>query len=154
MRLFWVSANIIFLLDQITKYLIIKAEFEKVKVLPFLDIIKTWNKGIAFGLFSKYGLLGNLVLIFITIAILGIVYIWTKKIFSHNQEDKISLISLGMLFGGGLGNLTDRIFYDKVFDFIDFHIKNIHWPAFNIADTAITFSLFLLIYKNFKFKLK
>jgi len=149
MRLFWVSANIIFLLDKITKYLIIKAEFEKVKILSFLNIIKTWNKGIAFGLFSKSGILGNLVLIFITIAILGIVYIWAKKIFSRNREDKISLISLGMLFGGGLGNLTDRIFYGEVFDFIDLHIKNMHWPAFNIADTAITLSLILLIHKNF-----
>ncbi|MCD6548080.1 MAG: signal peptidase II, partial [Thermodesulfobacterium sp.] len=102
-----------------------------------------------FGLFSKSGILGNLVLIFITIAILGIVYIWAKKIFSRNREDKISLISLGMLFGGGLGNLTDRIFYGEVFDFIDLHIKNMHWPAFNIADTAITLSLILLIHKNF-----
>jgi signal peptidase II len=55
-----------------------------------------------------------------------------------------------MLLGGGMGNLIDRIFFGKVFDFIDLHIKNLHWPAFNVADIAITLALFLLIFRTLK----
>lgn len=150
MRLFWLSATIIFLLDRITKYLILKSKFEKIEILPILNIVKVWNKGIAFGMFSKTGSFTTIILIFVTLIVLLIAYIWAKRIYSRNKKDKISLISLGMLIGGGLGNLTDRILFGKVFDFIDLHIKNIHWPAFNVADIAITFSLFLLVYKTLK----
>ncbi len=148
MRLFWISASIVFLLDRITKYLLLKFNYEKIVILPVLNIIKVWNKGIAFGLFSKGGNIANLILILITIIVLGVSYIWAKKIYSKEKKDKITLFSLGMLFGGGLGNLTDRILFGKVFDFIDLHIKSFHWATFNVADISITFSLFLLIYKN------
>jgi signal peptidase II len=150
MRSFWLTAGIIFLLDRITKYLILKSEFERIELLPILNVIKVWNKGVAFGIFSKTGATGSLILILITFIVLGVSYIWAKRIYSKNKEDKITLISLGMLFGGGMGNLADRILFGKVLDFIDLHIKTIHWPAFNVADIAITFSLFLLIYKNLK----
>lgn len=150
MRLFWLSASIVYLLDRITKYLLIKSQFEKIEVLPILNIVKVWNKGIAFGMFSNTGTFTTIILIFVTLIVLLIAYIWAKKIYFRNKKDKISLISLGVLIGGGLGNLTDRIFFGKVFDFIDLHIKNIHWPAFNVADIAITISLFLLIYKTLK----
>lgn len=151
MRSFWLTAGIIFLLDRITKYLILKSEFERIELLPILNVIKVWNKGVAFGIFSKTGATGSLILILITFIVLGVSYIWAKRIYSKNKEDKITLISLGMLFGGGMGNLADRILFGKVLDFIDLHIKTIHWPAFNVADIAITFSLFLLIYKNLKY---
>lgn len=150
MRLFWITANLIFLLDKITKYLLINSDFKKIEILPFLNIVKVWNPGIVFGIHFKLGGFWKLILIFITLLVMGFIYFWAKKIFSENQEDKLSLVSLGMIFGGGLGNLTDRIFYGKVFDFIDLHINNLHWPAFNISDMAITISLFLLIYKSFK----
>ncbi len=150
MRLFWISASIVFLLDRITKYLLLKSDYEKIEILPVLNIIKVWNKGIAFGLFSKSGITGSIILILVTIIILGVAYIWAKKVYYKEKRDKITLFSLGMLFGGGLGNLTDRILFGKVFDFIDLHIKSLHWPAFNVGDIVITFSLFLLIYKNLK----
>jgi len=148
MRLFWLNTTIIFLLDRITKYLILKAEFEKIKILSILNIVKVWNKGIAFGIFSKPGTF--VILILITAIILVFAYIWAKKISSQTPEDKISLIALGMLFGGGLGNLADRILFGEVLDFLDLHIDSFHWPAFNLADAAITFSLFLLFYKTLK----
>lgn len=150
MRLFWLSASLTFLLDRITKYLILKAEFNKMEILPILNIVKVWNKGIAFGIFSKTGAKGFIILILITIIVLGISYFWAKKIYSKNKEDKVFLLSLGMLFGGGLGNLTDRVLFGSVLDFIDLHLKDLHWPAFNVSDMAITFSLFLLLYKAFK----
>ena len=150
MRLFWLNASIIFLLDRITKYLILKAEFEKIKILPILDIVKVWNRGIAFGIFSKPRTFAILILILITGIVLVFAYIWAKKISSRTPEDKISLTALGMLFGGGMGNFADRILFGEVLDFLDLHINSFHWPAFNLADVAITFSLFLLFYKTFK----
>jgi len=150
MRLFWLSASLIFILDRISKYLILKAQFEKIEILPILNIVKVWNKGIAFGLFSKTGVFSTILLIFVTLVVLSIIYIWAKKIYFQNKKDKISLISLGMLLGGGLGNLIDRIFFGKVLDFIDLHVKNLHWPVFNVADIAITLALFLLIFRTLK----
>uniref|UniRef100_A0A7C4JQF8 Uncharacterized protein n=1 Tax=Thermodesulfobacterium geofontis TaxID=1295609 RepID=A0A7C4JQF8_9BACT len=100
MRLFWLSASLIFILDRISKYLILKAQFEKIEILPILNIVKVWNKGIAFGLFSKTGILNTILLIFVTLVVLLIIYAWAKKIYFQNKEDKISLISLGMLLGG------------------------------------------------------
>jgi len=99
MRLFWLSASLIFILDRISKYLILKAQFEKIEILPILNIVKVWNKGIAFGLFSKTGILNTILLIFVTLVVLLIIYVWAKKIYFQNKEDKISLISLGMLLG-------------------------------------------------------
>jgi len=150
MRLFWLSASLIFILDRLSKYLILKAQFEKIEILPILNIVKVWNKGIAFGLFSKTGVFSTILLIFVTLVVLSIIYIWAKKIYFQNKKDKISLISLGMLLGGGLGNLIDRIFFGKVLDFIDLHVKNLHWPVFNVADIAITLALFLLIFRTLK----
>jgi len=152
MRLFWLSASLIFILDRISKYLILKAQFEKIEILPILNIVKVWNKGIAFGLFSEIGTVGTILLIFVTLAVLIVAYVWAKKIYLQNKEDKLSLISLGMLLGGGLGNLIDRIFFGRVFDFIDLHVKNLHWPVFNVADIAITLALFLLIFRALKIR--
>jgi len=152
MRLFWLSASLVFILDRISKYLIFKAQFEKIEIFPILNIVKVWNKGIAFGLFSKTGIFSNILLILVTLVVLLIIYVWAKKIYFQNKEDKISLISLGMLLGGGMGNLIDRIFFGKVFDFIDLHIKNLHWPVFNVADIAITLALFLLIFRTLKIR--
>ena len=152
MRLFWLSASLIFILDRISKYLILKAQFEKIEILPILNIVKVWNKGIAFGLFSEIGTVGTILLIFVTLAVLIVAYVWAKKIYLQNKEDKLSLISLGMLLGGGLGNLIDRTFFGRVFDFIDLHVKNLHWPVFNVADIAITLALFLLIFGALKIR--
>ncbi len=150
MRLFWLTASLIFLLDRITKYFILKSNFSEIKVLPFLSIVKLWNKGIAFGLFSNIEKWGTFILSILTILILGITYFWARKILSQERKNPVFLFALGSIFGGGLGNLIDRILFGKVLDFIDFYIGPFHWPAFNIADLAITISLFLIFLKSFK----
>ncbi|WP_038058105.1 signal peptidase II [Thermodesulfobacterium hydrogeniphilum] len=153
MRLFWIIANIVFILDKITKFFVIKITYPYKEVLiqicPVLNIVKYWNKGIAFGLFSKSGNLVSWLLIGSTFIILLGSFLWAKNI-AKEKKDNLSLVALGMLFGGGLGNLVDRIVYGAVLDFIDLHIKHYHWPAFNVADIAITFSLILLLYKYLK----
>lgn len=150
MHLFWLTASLIFFLDRITKYFILKASFLEIKVLPFLRIVKLWNKGIAFGMFANVENYGTLILGILNILILGITYLWARKISFQERKNSIFLVALGLIFGGGLGNLIDRILFGKVLDFIDLHIGSFHWPAFNIADLAVTISLFLIFFKSFK----
>lgn len=96
----------------------------------------------AFGLMEESFKIFSILILFLIPLILFLVYLYAKK------TDKINKILLGIIFGGGLGNWLDRIRYGAVLDFIDFHYKNYHWPAFNIADVAITVGLILFILRN------
>jgi signal peptidase II len=150
MRFFWITASIVFLLDRVTKYFILKifppGREIVIHLCSYFNIVKVWNKGVAFGLFSRNEDFTRWIFIVITILMLIISYLWAKKISKVSlKENKLFLIALGMLFGGGLGNIVDRLIWGRVLDFIDLHIGVYHWPAFNVADIGITFSLIMLI---------
>ena len=112
-------------------------------ILPFLSFNLIWNEGIAFGLFSlKQGKLYNFLTIIIMILIILILYL----AFKSNGIKKYSLL---LIFGGAIGNLYDRIFYNAVPDFIDLHIGNFHWFIFNVADIFITTGVIFMILLEF-----
>ena len=134
---------VIFSLDRISKfYVILQSEknlsydlFES----KFLNINLVWNEGIAFGLLSfdeKY--FYNFLTILIIILIIIIFFMILKNV----GFKKYSLL---MILGGALGNLYDRIFFQAVPDFIDFHIENFHWFIFNVSDIFITLGVSFLI---------
>jgi len=110
-----------------------------IRITSFLNIVKVVNTGISFGLFDniKYG---QFILSFIILLIVVCLLLIAWK---SNNDYKIIVYSL--IISGGLGNLYDRIVYGGVFDFLDFHIGDYHWPAFNVADTLICIGIFLLI---------
>ena len=109
----------------------------------FLNINLIWNDGIAFGLFSfKESFLYNL----ITAIIIIVIIIILKMINNSNGLSKYSLL---MILGGALGNVYDRIMYNSVPDFIDFHINNFHWFVFNVADIFITVGVIIMIMTEF-----
>ena len=109
----------------------------------FLNISLIWNKGIAFGFFSfDQGYLYKLITLIIAIVVC-IVFIMMLR---NNGFRKYSLL---LIFGGALGNLYDRIFYAGVPDFIDFHIGELHWFIFNIADIFITIGVIFMILLEF-----
>lgn len=139
MRNFYTTAGLIFLLDRFTKYLVLKTDFHVIEVLPVLNLVKVWNRGIAFGTLAEGPGFLSLLLLLMTPLILTFVLIIARK---SSQRERIFL---GMIFGGGLGNWVDRIFFGAVLDFIDLHLGDLHWPAFNIADLAITLGVILLI---------
>ncbi|WP_028841834.1 signal peptidase II [Thermodesulfobacterium hveragerdense] len=153
MKTFWIWANIVFLLDRLTKFLFINLTFpggqDVWQVLPGVNLVKVWNKGIAFGLFAKNSFLGTLGLVFLNLILLALIFFLAKHK-AYKPEAKMETIGLGLIFGGGISNLLDRLFFGAVFDFIDLYVKNFHWPAFNVADIAITLGLFILIYKQVK----
>lgn len=131
-------------LDLFTKELAVRLFSEKdFTVIPnFFDFTLVWNKGAAFGVLANApDWVRKLILIFASsiAAIATIVYAYAKQ----NKLSKIEFYSLALIAGGALGNLYDRIFLGQVRDFIDWHIFQYHWPAFNLADASITVGIFL-----------
>ncbi len=134
---------LIFLFDRVSKTYVIyfndKLLGSKIFSSKYLNIDLIWNEGIAFGLFSFSQ--SNLYNLITLIIVMIIFFILTLIIKSEGLER----ISLSMVFGGALGNLSDRIMYEAVPDFIDFHIRDLHWFIFNVADIFITLGVIMLI---------
>ena len=132
---------LIFLTDQISKHYIInifKSQNEVIYLTSFLNLQLIWNEGIAFGLLSfENDLYYNSITFLIVVVILILLFL----IRNHDQSSYF----YSMIIGGALGNLTDRIRYSSVPDFIDFHISNFHWFVFNIADIFVTLGVICLI---------
>lgn len=130
-------AVIIIFLDQLTKQLV-KANFQLNESLPIIKNILHFtyitNTGSAFGLFNGI----NFIFVIFSIIVTLVIFYFIRKI---KQNEKLIQFSVGLLLGGTIGNLIDRISYGYVIDFIDVRI----WPVFNVADSAITISIILLI---------
>ena len=134
---------IIFVTDRISKIYVIyldnKLLGSEIFSSNFLNIYLIWNEGIAFGLFSFNEKIFYNILTIIILIIILIIFIMTIK--SHGVKKYLLL----MILGGALGNLFDRIFYNAVPDFIDFHLGNFHWFIFNVADIFITIGIIFMV---------
>lgn len=140
---FFISLVVV-LLDQATKAFILKYQhFLPYTVTNFLDIVYVRNKGISFGLLNDIPLSNYL--IYINSGILGGVLWWMFQPKQKNIRFQAALI-----LGGGVGNLIDRFRWEKVIDFICFHIKDYYWPSFNIADSAITLAVVSILWQTMK----
>jgi len=144
-RLLLLIAIPVLVLDQATK-LYIDSRFalhQSVTVVEnFFNITYVRNKGAAFGIFADSAVR---IPFFITISILAAVGIlWYLRRLRNDQT--LQVFSLSLIFAGAVGNLIDRIRLGEVIDFIDVHWYRYHWPAFNIADSAITVGVVLLLF--------
>ena len=139
------------LFDQCVKILIskimLRASFEDIQLLPFLNIVFVRNTGVSFGMFSEWGILGRYFFSIFSIVV-GIFLILLAIL----SQKKVFRISLGLISSGALGNAIDRVYFGGVIDFIDFFIYNFHWPAFNFADIFITLGVILLLFDNIFYK--
>ncbi len=109
--------------------------YEQVEILPFFNLVNVQNRGAAFGMFEAFG---NAFFIFIALAAIAfIVYLLLKTL-----EDPFAL---SLIMAGAIGNLVDRLTLGYVRDFLDFHAGANHWPAFNVADSALTVGLGIII---------
>ena len=123
-------------LDQAAKA-IVRTEIargERIEVLPFLDLVNTRNRGVAFGLFSEGGALLAIVAAVALLALLAF--------FATHMDRRLVWLPTGLLVAGAAGNLIDRTREGAVTDFVDLPL----WPAFNVADTSITFGVLALLY--------
>lgn len=137
--------------DQLNKwYLIVVFDIPSkspIEVTFFFDLVMVWNRGISFGLFqSEYSIyIFSVLSVFIVIILL----FWLK-----DNDKKIISVALGLLIGGALGNVIDRLNYGAVADFYYFHIGDNYFPAFNIADSSVFIGACMLIIDSLFFDKK
>ena len=113
-------------------------------VTPFFNLVLVFNPGISFGLFQNLG--GPWILIALTTLITAGLLIWLLRDKGLGQSGSVAL---GLAIGGAIGNLIDRLRLGAVVDFLDFHLAGFHWPAFNVADSAISIAMVLILWRSF-----
>lgn len=140
-------ALLIIAIDQWSKELILGfpelTGYNAIEITSFFNIVLVMNRGVSFGMFSEHN--QPLILTAIAIIIISILLIWLWK----NSSLAVAL-GIGSVIGGAIGNVIDRIRYEAVVDFLDFHIAGLHWPAFNVADSFVFIGVVVLcIYSMF-----
>lgn len=136
-------AAIVLILDQVSKWIVLNHFMvppQTLSVTSFFNIILAWNRGISFGLLSNnnpYSVWALAAIAFVFAAVLTL-WIW-------RAETKVMALAFGMILGGAVGNLSDRLRFGAVTDFLDFHAYGYHWYTFNIADAAIVAGVALIL---------
>lgn len=139
------------MLDQATKYWFVHVfdlgSRDPIRLLPVLDLVLAWNKGVSYSLFRAESAAGRLILVAVALAALLAIGFWLAR-----TGQKSTAVALGLLFGGAAGNLLDRIQYGAVADFLHFHTPFSLGPlsnyVFNIADVAITIGVATLLLES------
>lgn len=139
-------AAVVVILDQVTKWLVTAnlALHQSVTIIKgFLDLVHVRNTGVAFGMLSSSDIpYRTIFFLFISLVAMAVIVMFLNKL-RANQTGWI--VGLGLVFGGAWGNLIDRVRMGGVTDFIDVHVSYHHWPAFNVADSAVTIGALLLV---------
>ena len=117
---------------------------EPLVVTPFFNLVTAWNPGISFGILQDLPN-GQWVLTAVAMLIVAWLFVWLRK---ANQRS--TALALGLIIGGAIGNIIDRIRFSAVFDYLDFHALGYHWPAFNLPDSFIFGGVLILLIINFK----
>ncbi len=140
-------ALLVVLLDQLTKYWVSRAfEYGEARaVTGFFNLVLTHNQGAAFSFLASAG--GWQRGFFIVIALVAIVVI--SVLLVRHAGERLFCLSLALILGGAIGNVIDRIVLGYVVDFLDFYVSGWHWPAFNLADSAITAGAVLMVADSF-----
>jgi len=148
----FIVAGLVMIIDQVTKAMILKTLplYTSVPVIPeFFSLTHIQNPGAAFGFMANQNssLYKTALLLITSTAVCALFFLYQKIPRSH----PLLATGFALVFGGAIGNLIDRIRFGKVVDFLDFYIENLHWPAFNVADSAITVGMsIILIHLLFK----
>ncbi|MBW9257935.1 MAG: signal peptidase II [Candidatus Thiodiazotropha sp. (ex. Lucinisca nassula)] len=140
----WLSFVVI-LLDQLTKQMADRmlTLYEPVYVLPIFDLTLLYNKGAAFSFLSDQGRWQRWFFTVLAIVVTTVLTVWLWRL---KQQEKWVAVSLSLIIGGAIGNVIDRILFGHVIDFLHFHYQQHYWPAFNIADSAITLGVGIMLY--------
>lgn len=139
-----IIAMVTLVLDQITKWWILYV-FDLplkgvVEVLPFFNLAMVWNRGVSFGFLEADSDTGRWILVAVTALIAAVVAVWLRR-----AEDRLTVAGLGLILGGAIGNIIDRIAYGAVADFVQLHALGYSFYVFNVADAAITIGVALLL---------
>ncbi len=140
----WPGLTVV-LLDQLSKWAILVTFriYESVPILNgVLNLVHIRNRGMAFGIMNRRDV--DLPFYFLLAATIGAIVLLVVWFFKLNQAPKRTILGLSLILGGAIGNLIDRLRFGEVIDFVDFYVGTYHWPAFNVADSAITVGTFLV----------
>jgi signal peptidase II len=139
----WLSALII-VIDQLTKKLVDSSMklYQTIELIPHVQLTYMRNKGAAFSFLSGGGGWQRWLFITLAIAASGFIYTWLKQLKRTQRQEAIAW---ALILGGALGNLIDRVIFGYVIDFMDIYYEQYHWPAFNVADSAITIGVVTLL---------
>ena len=142
----WLSAAVV-VLDQATKALaeLYLDRFQPLELLSFFNLVLTYNSGAAFSFLADAGGWQRIFFVIITVVVVVFLLRW---LWSLEERNGVLPIGLALVIGGAIGNLIDRIATGLVVDFLDFHYAGWHWPAFNVADSAIFVGVALLLYDS------
>ena len=148
-RWLWLAGFVI-TLDQISKWIVLASlrPGESRYVAPFFNWVLTFNTGAAFSFLSDAGGWQRW---FFTVLALGVSAWIVSMLRKHSSEFRLSL-ALTLILGGALGNVIDRIRFGAVVDFVQWHAAGYYWPAFNVADSAITIGAVLMAWDQFATK--
>lgn len=137
------------LVDQASKLFVLHAtalpDGERIAVLPVLDLVLVWNRGISYGLFQQDEGLGHWALVAFTAAAAVLLAAWMLR-----TTSRLAAASLALIVGGAVGNLIDRIAYGAVVDFVYFHVGGFSWYVFNLADAWIVAGVAGLLYDSLR----
>ncbi len=142
-----VIAGAAVILDQITKIAIINTitKYHSIRVIPgFFNLTHVYNPGGAFGFAANQSATVRTIL-FLVVSTLALGFIFYFYMNTPETHPMLAA-SLSLIFGGAIGNLIDRVRLGSVVDFLDFHIRGMHWPAFNVADSAISIGMGIFIF--------
>lgn len=141
----WLAlAVLIVMIDQATKFVVVQrmAVNQAVEVTSFFNLVLVYNPGAAFSFLADHD--GWQRGFFMAIAVIASV--WIVYLLYRYPQQRLFALALALILAGAVGNLIDRITVGAVIDFLDFHAFGYHWPAFNVADSAITCGAVLLVY--------
>ena len=148
LRWLWCSLVVV-VVDQSTKVAAVKAldPASSVELTSMLDLVLAYNPGAAFSILSTAGGWQRWLFIGLALAISGFIVYWLRDL---PRRARWTPLALSLVLGGAVGNLIDRVRVGAVVDFIDFHVGDWHWPAFNVADSAICIGAALLVLRTFR----
>lgn len=137
---------VILVLDQVSKFWILNHVMQPprvIEVTPFFNIVLAWNRGVSFGMFNNAGDLGPYLLTGLAVVIIAVLVFWLWR-----ANSRLSALAIALIIGGAVGNVIDRLQHGAVVDFLDFHGFGYHWPAFNVADSAICVGATVLVLES------
>ncbi|AMK77109.1 MULTISPECIES: signal peptidase II [Methylomonas] len=145
----WVSA-LTLVLDQASKLAVDGSMqlFESIPLIPYFNLTYVHNTGAAFSFLAQAGGWQRWLFAGLAVVMSSIIAVWLHRLQKH---ETLMAVALSLVLGGAIGNLIDRVAYGYVIDFLDVYYQDWHWPAFNIADSAICIGVGLMLLESFGF---
>lgn len=140
----WMAlAAAVIALDQWSKFAILQhfAEYEAMPITGFFNLVLVYNPGAAFSFLAEHS--GWQRWFFTILA--AVICSWLGRLTWQHRAERLQPAAFSLVIGGAIGNVIDRMYHGKVVDFLDFHLAGHHWPAFNLADSAICLGVILMI---------